>query len=152
VATQPTYPAPLAQPAHATTERGPGLLARWRAHRAERRQARVVSARNRRVLAQWLRRTVHHPVDRDPTRRRREILLCDRVAAVRTELLEIAALLECGPDPDPACVVALHGLLASGCDSPLYNADVHISELRATLYYVQAELASAAEHARRRPI
>ena len=110
MATQPIYPAPLAQPAHPTTQRGPGLLARWRAHRAERHQARVVSARNRRVLAQWLRRTVHHPVDRDPTRRRREVLLCDRVAAVRTELLEIAARLECARDPDPACA-ALHELL-----------------------------------------
>jgi hypothetical protein len=57
-------------------------------------------------------------------------------------LLEIAALLEHARDPDPACVAELHELLANGCDSPLYNADIHISELQATLHHIRALLAA----------
>jgi hypothetical protein len=34
----------------------------------------------------------------------------------------------------------LHSLLADGCDSPLYNSEIHVSELRATLYWVRARL------------
>jgi hypothetical protein len=59
---------------------------------------------------------------------------------VRSDLLEIAALLEHTHDPDPARVAALHNLLANGCDSPLYNTDIHISELHATLHYVRSGL------------
>ncbi len=51
-----------------------------------------------------------------------------------------AALIEHAPNPDPACVAALRNLLANGCDSPLYNADMHISELHATLHYVRSGL------------
>jgi hypothetical protein len=140
MATQPAYPAPFAQPAHATAERGPGLLARWRAHRAERHQARVVSACNRRSLAKWLRRTANHTGHVRPRMRTHEPLLGYRAASVRTDLLEIAAVLEHTNNPDPACVAALHDLLANGYDSPLYNPDTHISELRATLHYVRSGL------------
>lgn len=38
-----------------------------------------------------------------------------------------------------ACL-ALHRLLTDGCASPLYNCEVHPSELRATLYYVRSRL------------
>jgi hypothetical protein len=78
----------------------------------------------------------------DAARRRFEVLLHDRVAAVRTDLLEIAALLEHAVLPDPACVADLRRLVSDGCGSPLYNRDVHPSELRATLYYVRARLAA----------
>jgi hypothetical protein len=121
-----------------------GILRRWRERRAERKPVRLVSARNRRMLAQRLRRTAKDAHDRDPIRRRYDVLLHHRAAAVRTDLLEIAALLERTHDPDPASVAALHELLANGCDSPLYNADIHISELRATLHGVRAGLATPA--------
>jgi hypothetical protein len=67
-------------------------------------------------------------------------LLHYRVAAVRTDLLELAAILERAHDPDPACLAALHELLANGCDSPLYNADIHVSELHGTLHHLRTEL------------
>ena len=105
-----------------------------------RTRARRVSARHRRMLARWLRRTASHTPEPDPVRRRRELLLCDRVAAVRAELHEVALMLEHADDPDPTCVAALHRLLSDGCGSPLYNPDLHISELRATLYYLRSAL------------
>jgi hypothetical protein len=137
MATQPTYPAPLVQPAQAITEPAPGPLDRWRARRAERQQARLVSARNRRALAQSLRRTAKHAVDPDPVRRRHDVLLHYRAAAVRTDLLEIAAMLDRAHDPDPARVAALHNLLRNG-DSPLYHPGVPVSELHATLDYIRS--------------
>ena len=99
----------------------------------------AVSARRRRMLAKWLRLTAARPRDRVRPARL-EVLLYDRAAAVRSELLEIADLLERTHDPDPACVASLHELLRNGCDSPLYNAEVHESELRATLYYARRAL------------
>jgi hypothetical protein len=51
----------------------------------------------------WLRRTANRADEPHPIARRRQALLHYRVAAVRTELLEIAATLErtCDPDPVP---------------------------------------------------
>jgi hypothetical protein len=118
---------------------GRGIVRRWRERRTERTRARLVSARNRRVLAQSLRRTARDANDRDPLRRRRDVLLHYRAAAVRTDLLEIAALLERAHDPDPGCVAALHQLLRDG-DSPLYHPGVPAAELRATLDHVRAGL------------
>ena len=40
-------------------------------------------------------------------------------------------------------MTALNPLLTDGCESPLYNPDVHPSELRATLYDVRSRLAAA---------
>jgi hypothetical protein len=71
-------------------------------------------------------------------------LLCDRIATVRADLIEIAALLDATEYPDCASIAALHALLSNGCESPLYNREVHISELRATLYYVRRQLRSEA--------
>jgi hypothetical protein len=59
---------------------------------------------------------------------------------VRSELLEIAALLERASFPAPAAVTDLNALLGDGCDSPLYNPDIHESELRAALYYTRRAL------------
>jgi hypothetical protein len=122
-----------------------------RHNRNERPPERSTSARRRRVLVRWLRRTANHRPAHDPTRRRGELLLCDRVAVVRSELLEIADLLERTDDPDPACVAELHGLLSDGCESPLYNPEIHISELRATLHYIRAGLAASAPSAAKSP-
>jgi hypothetical protein len=142
MSTQP-HQAGVAHPAHAHTagavERPPGLLDRWQSRRAERKNARLISARNRRLLAKWLRLTANHAVDPDPIRRRHDVLLHYRAAAVRTDLLEIAALIERADSPDPDCVAALRNLLANG-DSPLYHARVHVSELYATLDYIRAGL------------
>ena len=104
-----------------------GILERWRQRTA---------ARKRRVLVQWLRRTAIRAREPDPAQCGRRTLLHYRAAAVHAELLETAALLECASDPHPASMAKLHDLLANGCDSPLYNADIHVSELRATLYSV----------------
>jgi len=42
--------------------------------------------------------------------------------------------------PTQRAMAELHSLLADGCDSPLYNSEIHVSELRATLYWVRARL------------
>jgi hypothetical protein len=143
MATQPTNPASVAHPAHAQTagalERAPRILDRWQARRAERKKVRLTSARNRRVLAKWLRRTANHKIDPDPIRRRHDVLLHYRAAAVRTDLLEIAALIERAENPDPDCVAALRNLLLNG-DSPLYHPGVPVSELYATLDHVRSGL------------
>ncbi|MBV8998777.1 MAG: hypothetical protein JO304_06940 [Solirubrobacterales bacterium] len=97
------------------------------------------AARERRVLVKWLRRTAKRARKPEPIPHR-QTLLHYRAAAVRMELLEIAAMLERTRDPDPASIKALRELLANGCDSPLYNPDIHISELRATLHTVRKVL------------
>jgi hypothetical protein len=121
---QPTQP-----PTDTTTANGHGILEHWRQRRAE---------HERRVIVQWLRRTANRTDEPHPIARRGQALLHYRAAAVRTELLELAAALERAQNPDPACLATLHELLANGCDSPLYNPDIHVSELRATLHYARA--------------
>jgi hypothetical protein len=125
---------------HITVERGLDVIGRWRARRAERARADLISARNRRVLAERLLRTAYLAVDRDSVRRRHDVLLHYRAAVVRTELLELAAALERSRAPDPDCIAALQALLATGADSPLYNRNIHVSELLATLDYVHSGL------------
>jgi hypothetical protein len=66
-------------------------------------------------------------------------LLHYRAAAVRADLLEIAALLEQAHDPDLECMVAVRELLRNG-ESPLYHPGVHISELYTTLHSIRAGL------------
>jgi hypothetical protein len=87
-----------------------------------------------------LRRTVIRADERDPIRRRYLPLLLDRVMAIRADLLEIADYLDQVDDPDRSVVVALRSLLTDGCASPLYNDEIHISELRATLHYIRRHL------------
>jgi len=105
--------------------------------------ARLFSDRTRRRLVRSLRRLATRKPPRDAAGRRFEVLLHERVALVRGDLLEIAALLEQELDPHPGCVVALHRLLTDGCASPLYNPEIHHSELRSTLYYVRSRLGAA---------
>jgi hypothetical protein len=98
---------------------GDGIRERSRRRRVERR---------RRVIVRWLRRTATS-TDSHPLARCRQALLHYRVAAVRTDLLEIAATLDTAHHTDPVSLATLHDLLANGCDSPLYKPDIHISEL-----------------------
>ena len=72
--------------------------------------------------------------------RRYEVLLCNRAAAVRSDLLEVAATLERVPNPDPSTLKTLRWLLTDGCTSPLYHPDVPMADLVAALELVQAEL------------
>lgn len=141
---QPTHPERIAQsattPTPASTKPGPGILDRLSAHSAARKQARLTSAHNRRVLAKWLRRTANRTPPPHRLTRTPEPLLHYRTAAVRTDLLELATRPEHTPNPDPDRIAALRDLLANGCDSPLYSPDIHISELRATLRYLCAGL------------
>jgi hypothetical protein len=51
--------------------------------------------------------------------------------------------------PDAEAVTAIRRLLADGLQSPLFNRDVHPSELRATLYFVRLRLADDAVPGRR---
>ena len=70
---------------------------------ASRRRTRWISARERRVIARWLRRTADVAPDPHPILRRQDPSLHGRAAAVHGELLELAALVERVDDPDPAC-------------------------------------------------
>jgi hypothetical protein len=87
-----------------------------------------------------MRRTANHSQAPHPLVRRRETLLHYRVASVRTQLLELAAILEHTHNPDPARIATLQHLLANGCDSPFYNPDIHTSELLATLHHIRSGL------------
>jgi hypothetical protein len=112
----------------------PQLLKRRAAHK----HARNVSARNRRKLAQWLRTICVRADEPDPIARRHSVLLHDRAAAARADLLWIAAALEHSHDPDPTCMAQLHNLLANPAgDSPLYNPHIPNSKLAATLQRIR---------------
>lgn len=135
MATQTTNPTPAQLTAETLSDTAikarVSTLEHWRQYRAERK---------RRVIVQWLRRTANRAHDTDPIRRRCEALLRYRAAAVRTDLLEVAATLERTHTPNPAGVATLHELLANGCDSPLYNAEIDISELHRILNRVRSGL------------
>lgn len=109
-------------------------------------RTRRVSRRTQRRLVASLRRLANRESSRGATRRRFEVLLHDRVALVRADLLEIAELLERTADPDPRGVAELHRLLTDGCESPLFNRDVHPSELLASVYYVHSRLIASARY------
>ena len=103
-----------------------------------RKRRQLGSPRNRRRLAEGLRHTALEagkPNRFDPCP-----LLRDRVASVRPALLEIAATLEhdC-TTPDPVCLALLGELLHNGC-SPLYNPNVHATDLVTILKHVRAGL------------
>jgi hypothetical protein len=69
-----------------------------------------------------------------------EVLLFDRIEMVRDRLLNIAAVLEASPVIDRRALAMLERLLSDGCSSPLLNADLHPSELLATLHYIERRL------------
>jgi hypothetical protein len=100
--------------------------------------------RDARRVAGWLRGAVARATASGRLVRRSGLLLCDRVVAVQAELLEITELLERAERPDAEAVQAVRRLLADGLQSPLFNRDVHPSELLATLYFVRLRLADDA--------
>jgi hypothetical protein len=105
-----------------------------------------VSPRTPRRLVASLRKLASREPPRGGTRRRFEVLLHERVALVRADLLEIAELLAQATNPEPWCVTELHRLLTDGCESGLLNPDVHPSELRASVYYVHSRLTAGARY------
>jgi hypothetical protein len=107
---------------------------------ARRRQSPRVKARTRHKVIASLRRAAARAATPPPPGRFRVVLLYDRVAAAREELLDVAARLERAADPDPEAVNTLWRLLTDGCGSPLYNRSIHPSELAATLYYAKQSL------------
>jgi hypothetical protein len=107
---------------------------------AGRRQPPRVKSRTRQKVIASLRRAGARAATPPPPGRFRVVLLHDRVAAARDEMLELAARLEQAADPDPEAVNTLWRLLTDGCASPLYNRSVHPSELAATLYYAKRRL------------
>ena len=124
--------APTTRMAAPATDR-PAIRARWRARATGRRQRSLVSPRNRRRLVGSLRRAASY----GPEHRRFSVVLVDRVAMVRVQLLELADLLEASHDPDPSWVAEIQDLVTDGSGSPLFNSHVHISELLATLWYLR---------------
>src|SRR5450432_3896603 len=101
------------------------------------RDAPPSGARDARRVAGWLRGAVARATASGRLVRRSGLLLCDRVVAVQAELLEIAELLERAERPDAQAVTAVRRLLSDGLQSPLFDRDVHPSELLATLYFVR---------------
>ena len=73
------------------------------------------------------------------------LLLVDRVADVRDDLLEVADLIEQAATADPSCLAEVRRLLTSGCDSALYNPDIHVSELHASMYFLRCRLQDMAD-------
>jgi hypothetical protein len=67
-------------------------------------------------------------------------LLRYRAAAVRPDLLEIAAMLERTQIPNPACLATLDELLSTGRDSPLYNPRIPVAELHTALNDIRSGL------------
>ena len=111
---------------------------------AELVERRRVSERRRRRVADALLRAARRSA---PSARvsRSELLLTTRAATVRSELLELAALVRTLPDPDPAAISTLHALLTDGCTSPLFNEDVPADRLKVILNRVHAALGTAAD-------
>jgi len=97
------------------------------------KRRRLLGRRTRRRLAASARRAAG--CGSRPSRH--TVLLHERAAAVKEELLEIALVLEHAGDLDASWISETRKLLTDGCDSPLYNRDIHVSELWATLYYLR---------------
>jgi hypothetical protein len=109
------------------------MLTRWRGLAMARSRQRWSSPRKRRTLAA----SVRWAAGCSRPSSRYSVLLDDRIARVRGELFELARMLEEADDPDPGWVRAIHALMTDGCESPLLNPAVHISELWAELYYLR---------------
>ena len=154
MATQDTYPGTVHLPAEtligSTVERDEhSILGRWRQLSAERKRKRLVGARSRRRHARWLRGIANCASDQSAIRRHNEVLLRYRAAAARTDLLELATMLERAHEPDPACMAALHELLSDGRDSALFNPNIPVEELHTTIEHVRAGLKPPRDHAPR---
>ena len=100
---------------------------------------RLLSPRGRRRLARELRQTA--ALNRPRSRPGLVVVpvLFDRLAAVRPQLLELAAGLEANRDLDTTSVAILRELLRDG-RSPLYNPNVPAEELHAVLTHALVSL------------
>ena len=103
-----------------------------------RRSQRIRDRRRERLVAAL--RSVARQAGAHAKPRRGDLLLRERAAAVRPQLLEVAATLERAPDPPPEVMQTLRRLLTDGCTSPLWNEDVPAGELAAALEQARAEL------------
>jgi hypothetical protein len=112
---------------------------------------RLTPARAHRRLARRLRRLAGAAPEPDPVRRRYVYLLVDRVADARDDILEVADLIEQAATADPSCLAEVRRLLTSGCDSALYNPDIHVSELHVGLYFLRCRLRDAADGSHHAP-
>jgi hypothetical protein len=115
-----------------------GAVRSWWTGRKRRRRARLVTVRQRRALAQEM-RAVCRAAARDAPDTWK-VLLRARAMRYRSDLLEVAALLEQAEHPDWACVAALRELLRDGRTSPLYNPAVDPRHLGVILGRARAGL------------
>ena len=93
----------------------------------------ITGDRYRRRLARSMRRLVRKASDPSV----RDVIPTERVATVGARLLALADWLEHARDPNAEWANAIHRLMTDGCDSPLLNDQLHISELYAALYYIE---------------
>jgi hypothetical protein len=102
------------------------------------KRKRLSSTRSRNALVDGLRRAADP--NQPPLRFDCCPVLLDRVATVRSDMLELARALEQTPAPDPTSVALIRELLTNGC-SPLYNPNLPSDELRATLTHARDGMA-----------
>lgn len=104
-----------------------------------RKHRRLANPGGRRALAHELRATAALTRPRCRPDLALVPVLYDRVAAVRPQLLDLAAALEGGRNPDATCVALVRELLRDG-RSPLYNPNVPVDQLHALLIRALASL------------
>jgi hypothetical protein len=143
---QPQPSRPTRRAALATSIDLRGALRRWLARRE---RARLDKPRARRALARELRQAAN-PTNPPSHLRLRRPVLRYRAAAVRLELLEIAALLEHAQNPNPGPVRAVRELLRDRT-SPLYDLAVDVGELRTTLENLRQALGQPQPMTKPRP-
>jgi hypothetical protein len=105
---------------------------------AERRRRRSRDRQRMRLVACL--RSVARRAGTSARPRHFEVLLRNRAALVRPQLLEVAAALERVADPEPGTLQTLRSLLTDGCASPLLNAAVPSAELISALDRVSVQL------------
>jgi hypothetical protein len=141
MATHDVYSDRADRPIRAPSSARAGWISSFLERSAVRKHAQLTSARNRRKLARWLREIAAGANDPDPIARRHSVLLHYRAAAVRTQVLQTAAMLDRAHDPDPECITLLQHLLANDTGhSPLYNRHIPAADLEATLRRIRAGL------------
>jgi len=112
-----------------------------RAGAQARRSARIRDRRRQRLVAAL--RSVARQAGTHATPRRGDLLLRDRAAGVRPQLLELAAALERVAEPPSETLRTVRWLLTDGCTSPLWNPDVPAAVLGPALDQLCAELSWA---------
>lgn len=116
----------------------PGSPPRVRTSPRARTQAQAARQRSK-LPGAGTRPAAHRPGNVAPSRFDSYPILRDRVAPLRSELLEIATALEQASDPDPTSVALIHELLRDGC-SPLYNPSLPATDLQFILRHARSGL------------